>query len=218
MKCSNATRTKLLEAACDVIRAKGYASTTVDDVCAAAGVSKGGFFHHFASKEQLAIVAVAQFGAMAADLFGSAPYRTLADPLARLLGYVDFRSTMLRGDIAQFTCLMGTLTQEIYATHPDIRTACEHVLSAHVAELQQDIEAARQCYAPDAPWTAESLGNFMQAVLQGAFILVKAKQDTAVAIASLMHLRRYLETLFSHPAGSFRPSGNTTSMEMEETP
>ena len=49
-----ATRTKLLDAARDVIRTKGYAATTVDDICVEAGVTKGGFFHHFASKEQLA--------------------------------------------------------------------------------------------------------------------------------------------------------------------
>jgi TetR/AcrR family transcriptional repressor of nem operon len=196
---STATRIRLLEAARDVIRRKGYTATTVDDICAAAGVTKGGFFHHFSSKEELGIAAVEQFGAMAAELFASAPYANLPDPLDRVLGYVDFRASLLQGDVAQYTCLMGTSVQEVHATHPDLRAACDAGMSAHVAELTRDIEAAKQRYAPDADWSAQSLGYFMQSVLQGAFIFAKAKQGPEVALDSLAHLRRYLETLFKRP-------------------
>ncbi|HEY0844665.1 MAG TPA: TetR/AcrR family transcriptional regulator [Noviherbaspirillum sp.] len=196
---SDATRTKLLDAARDVIRAKGYSATTVDDICAAAGVTKGSFFHHFASKEELGVAAIGHFSAMAETLFASAPFQSLPDPRDRLLGYVDFRASLLQGDIAQYTCLIGTSVQEAYATHPAIRAACEQGLSAHVAELEQDIEAARSRYAPEATWTAQSVAYFMQAVLQGVFVLTKARQSPEVAIDSLAHLRRYLETLFPLP-------------------
>jgi TetR/AcrR family transcriptional repressor of nem operon len=193
------TRSKLLDAARDVIRAKGYTATTVDDICAAAGVTKGAFFHHFESKEQLGIAAVENFGEIASALFGAAPYNAYPDPRDRVLGYVDFRASMLQGEIARYTCLLGTTVQEVYATHPDIRAACDHGLSEHVAALTKDIEAAKQRYAPDAPWSAESVGYFMQAVLQGAFIFAKAKQNPEVAVASLGHLRRYLVTLLGQP-------------------
>jgi TetR/AcrR family transcriptional repressor of nem operon len=198
-KDSTATRTKLLDAARDVIRAKGYTATTVDDICSAAGVTKGSFFHHFASKEQLGIAAIEQFGVMAAAIFSSAPYNEMPDPLDRVLGYVDFRAAMLDGEIAEYTCLMGTSVQEVYATHPEIRAAADRGMSEHVAELARDIEAAKQLYAPDAPWSAESVGYFMQSVLQGAFIFAKAKQSPEVALQSLEHLRRYLEILFTQP-------------------
>jgi TetR/AcrR family transcriptional regulator, transcriptional repressor for nem operon len=189
------TRIRLLEAARDAIRAKGYTATTVDDICAVAGVTKGAFFHHFESKERLGVAAIERFEAMASAIFGSAPYSADPDPRARVLGYVDFRAVMLQGDIAQYTCLMGTTVQEVYATHPDLRAACDQGMSEHVAELTRDIEAAKQQYAPDASWSAQSVGYFMQAVLQGAFIFAKAKQSPEVAVESLAHLRRYLETL-----------------------
>lgn len=201
---SAATRTRLLDAARDVIRAQGYAATTVDDICAAAGVSKGSFFHHFGSKDSLGVAAIEQFDVMATGLFATAPYNKLRDPRDRLLGYVDFRSAMLQGDIAQFTCLMGTTVQEIYATHPDLRAACDRGLSSHIAVLLKDIELAKQRYAPDAPWGAESVGYFMQCVLQGAFIFAKAKQGPKVAVECLAHLRRYLEMLLGSPGAKTR--------------
>lgn len=197
-KNSAATRTKLLDAARDVIRAKGYAATTVDDICATAGVTKGSFFHHFPSKEQLGVAAIDEFGATSLALFASAPYNALPDPRDRVLGYVDFRIALLKGEIQQFTCLMGTTVQETYATHPQLRAACDQGMSEHVAMLTRDLEAAKARYAPAAPWSAESVGYFMQSALQGAFIFAKAKQSPATAAESLQHLRRYLEALFHH--------------------
>jgi TetR/AcrR family transcriptional repressor of nem operon len=68
-------------------------------------------------------------------------------------------------------------------------------MSSHVAVLARDIEAARLKYAPDAAWSAASVGYFIQAVLQGSFIFAKAKQDAEIARGNLAHLRRYLEGL-----------------------
>lgn len=104
----SATRTKLLEAARDVIRTQGYAATTVDDICAKAGVSKGSFFHHFASKEQMGVAAIDHWNATTAALFKSQPYAALPDPRDRVFGYVDFRVALIRGRVPEFTCLIGT--------------------------------------------------------------------------------------------------------------
>jgi TetR/AcrR family transcriptional repressor of nem operon len=193
------TRAKLLDAARDVIRTKGYAGSTVDDICAAAGVTKGSFFHHFDSKEDLGVAALERFGAMAATLFGSAPYRSASDPRDRVLGYVDFRISLLQGEIPLYTCLIGTTVQEAYATHPNLRDACDRMLSEHVAELTRDLSLAKRRYAPDASWDPQSVGYFIQCVLQGGFIFAKAKQSPEIATASLGHLRNYLVSLLGHP-------------------
>jgi len=191
------SKTKLLDAALQVIRAKGYAATTVDDICHQAGVTKGSFFHHFKGKDELALTAVAHWKTMTEGLFGAAPYHKAKDPLDRVLGYVDFRGEILTGELPDYTCLLGTLVQETYATHPNIRAACDRSLSSHIAELTRDIEAAKNRYAPRAAWSSESVGYFIQTVLQGAFIFAKAKQSPDAVRQSLAHLRRYLKSLFA---------------------
>jgi len=199
LQTAHVTRTKLLDAALHIIRAKGYAATTVDDLCATAAVSKGSFFHHFKSKDGLALAAVEHFTTMAIGLFSSAPYHNATDPLERLLGYVDFRASHLSGELPEYTCLLGTLVQETYDTHPDIRNACDHGMSAHIAELTRDVALAKQRYCPTAKWPADSVAYFMQSVLQGSFIFAKATQSSTVARDNLAHLRHYLEMLFDQP-------------------
>jgi TetR/AcrR family transcriptional repressor of nem operon len=187
----------MLNAAVRVIRAKGYSATRIEDVCEAAGLTKGSFFHHFDSKEALALAAADYWIEGTDALFASAPYRALADPLDRLLAYVDFRKALLIGELPDFTCLAGTMVQEVYDTHPAIRDACNRSISEHAATLVPDIEEAMRQRDMFPDWTAESLALYTQVTLQGAFILAKAQHNREVAAASVDHLRRYLELLFS---------------------
>jgi TetR/AcrR family transcriptional regulator, transcriptional repressor for nem operon len=192
-------RQKLLDAGLSLIRQKGYSSTSVDELCAHAGVTKGAFFHYFKSKDALGVAAANHWSETTEVLFKTAPYHQHADPLDRVLGYLDFRKAILKGDLAEFTCLVGTMVQEVYGTSPDIREACEASISGHAANVEADIAAAMKRYRIRAPWTAESLALHTQAVLQGAFIVAKAKGGAAVAAASIDHLRRYIELLFQPP-------------------
>ncbi len=190
------SKTKLLDAALQVIRTKGYSATTVDDICSAAGVTKGSFFHHFKGKEDLAITAANYWADMTGAVFETAPYHAHPDPLDRVLGYIDFRKSILQGSLPEFTCLVGTMVQETFDTAPAIRDACERSISGHAATIAVDIAKAMQVHNIQADWTADSLALHTQAVLQGAFILAKAKGTAHIASNSVDHLRRYVEMLF----------------------
>ena len=190
------SKTRLLDAALRVIRAKGYSATRVEDVCEAAGLTKGSFFHHFDSKEELALAAVDYWSEGTSAVFHSAPYHARADALERLLAYVDLRKAMLRGELSDFTCLAGTMVQEVYDTHPAIREACSRSISGHAETLELDIDEAMRRYGVTGEWTARSLALYIQAVLQGSFILAKAKGGPEVAAECVDHLRRYIEMLF----------------------
>jgi TetR/AcrR family transcriptional repressor of nem operon len=199
------SKTKLLNAAVNVIRAKGYSATRIEDICEAADLTKGSFFHHFDSKEALALAAADYWIENSGTLFASAEYHAHADPVDRLLAYVDLRRSLLMGELPDFTCLAGTMVQEVYDTHPAIRDACNRSISDHAATLVPDIEEAIRQRNMQPEWTAESLALYTQATLQGAFILAKAKHNREVAIAIVEHLRRYLELLFNERSGTALP-------------
>ena len=198
MRNSLDSKLRLLDAAVGAIRAKGYDATTVDDVCHAAALTKGAFFHHFRSKDDLAVAAALRWGDTTSALFEEAPYHLPADPRDRVLAYVDFRKAILQGAPKDFSCLLGTMVQATYDSRPAIREACRAGIFGHAATLVDDIAAAKALYAPNAAWTAESLALHTQAVLQGAFILAKADGGPRIAADCLDHLRRYLELLFAN--------------------
>jgi TetR/AcrR family transcriptional repressor of nem operon len=190
-------RTRLLEAARDLIRRRGFAGASVDDLCRAAGVTKGAFFHQFGTKEELGVAAARHWSETTSALFAAAPYHAHEDPLDRVLGYVDFRKEIIDGEFAEFTCLVGTMAQEVYLSSPAIRDACAASIFGHADTLVADIKAARAARGVVADWTATSLALHTQAVLQGAFILAKASGDREIARDSVDHLRRYIELLFN---------------------
>lgn len=189
------SKTRLLNAAKQVIRTKGYTATTVDDICHAAGVTKGSFFHHFKGKEDLALATVQHWNQVTGSLFASAPYQRVADPRDRVLAYIDFRASLLRGALPDYTCLLGTLVQETFESYPAIRDACRQGIDLHAQTVAEIIAKAKDLYAPDADWSVQSLALYTQAAIQGAFILAKAHHGPEIAVQCIAHLRRYVQTL-----------------------
>ena len=190
------TRAALIAAAHQLVKRQGYAATSVDEICAAAGVTKGAFFHHFASKEALAVAAAEGWTARAAPLFDLPPYARLADPLDRVLGHIDFRASLIGGAAEDYTCFVGTMVQEAHASSEPIRAASDASITAYATRLAEDIDAAIEKHGIAEGVTAISLAYHVQAVLQGAFVIAKAKGDAAAARDSVVHLKRYVTMLF----------------------
>src|SRR5260370_1381794 len=84
------TKRRLVDAGVNLMRARGFNATSLDDICSTAEVTKGGFFHYFKSKDEIARAAIAEFADAKARSFQNAPFRKLKDPLDRVFGRLDF--------------------------------------------------------------------------------------------------------------------------------
>ena len=189
-------RGKLLEAGLKLVRLRGFAGTSVDDLCREAGVTKGAFFHHFASKEALGVALADYWSTSTSGFFAEAPYHHLTNPAERVLAYLDLRAALMGGPVEGFTCVAGTMVQEQFATSDAIRAACDESISGNASALEADVAAAL-AQAGRTGVDAAGLALHIQAVIQGGFILAKAKGNAEIARESVAHLKRYFAMLFN---------------------
>jgi len=190
------TKQKLLDAALELMLAKGYTATSVDEICEAAGLTKGSFFHYFEGKEHLGQLLAQHFHDSMKQVFQAAPFHQKKDPLDRVFGRVDFLIEIARNPQGHMGCLLGTFVQELSDTHPSIRSVCATCFDDAAQSFKRDLDEAKAKYAPRARWSTQSLAEHLTAVAQGALILAKAKQDPKVMAEHLRHFREYLKSVF----------------------
>lgn len=191
------TRERLFVAASRLMIEKGYPATSIDEICTAAGVTKGSFFHYFTSKDHLGRELlqrslddrVAEHERLAVE----------PDPLQRLYRLID--QMIRRVDEREVEgCLLGVFAQELSRTHPEIGRLCAGAFNTWIDGLTRDLEEAKARYAPHAAVAPRSLAEHLVAVVEGAFILARAHGEGRVLRESLQHFRGYLEMLFGLPA------------------
>src|SRR5438105_4665976 len=110
------TKDKLLDAAQELMLSKGYTATSVDEICSAAGLTKGSFFHHFEGKEHLGRAVAERFASSMQHILESAPFHQEKEAVDRVFGRVDFLLALVRSPQAPRGCLLGTFIQELAAT------------------------------------------------------------------------------------------------------
>ena len=195
------SREPLLDAAEELLLARGYDATQLDLICERAGVSRGGLFYHFDSKENLAEAAVHRFfeGLVgeAEEALAKAGPATATD---RLFAYVDVVTGMTSGSRLARGCLLGAVTMECSETNPAVAAVADqgfthwhHGLSALIqeaaAEHHLDIDAA-------------GLATTFLAAVEGGLLLDRHRRASRAVDAALTHFREYLARLFNSPGRS----------------
>lgn len=189
-KRAAATRQKLIQSATELIRRKGYVATTIDDICEHSGVTKGAFFHHFKTKEELAEACLAAWDQMAAAMEEGAPFQKAANPRRRVLGYMEFFIGVFDNPKILKSCLAGTTAQEVSDTNPTLRDAANACFLNAETRLQALLDDA--CKTLRKPVDTASLATLWVGTMQGSLILFKASQDPSVIRRNLEHVKRYI--------------------------
>ena len=100
------------------------------------------------------------------------------------------------------------MAQEAFDSSPAVREACAASIFGHAQTLEADLSAALSASRPTSPGipSADCLAKYIQAVLQGAFVLAKAANDSGIVLDAIEHWRRYLECLLhGAPRSTSRP-------------
>lgn len=184
-------RSRLLRAGTDLVRGQGYVATRVSEICAAAGVSKGAFFHHFESKEDLVRACLARWCEMSEQMDASSPHHAIEDPVDRVSAFLAFMVEVFSDPTMVKSCLAGTTVQETYDTHPGLREGAQACFDGATTRITALIDAAAA--SSGARVDAQALASLWMATLQGALVLAKASGDDAVITTSLTHVKTYIE-------------------------
>lgn len=192
-----AAREKLLETAQHLMLAKGYTATSVEEICEAANLTKGSFFHYFASKDELGKAVLDRYVITVFQAIHQAPFLKKSDPLQRLYGYIDFMVALAKDPARRSGCLLGNFAQVLSDTHPEIRTQCAAHFTALAAMLKQELDAAKAVYKVKGLDTGALADHFI-ALFEGSLMLAKTRQDLDVIEKNLRHYKNYLKSIFNH--------------------
>jgi TetR/AcrR family transcriptional regulator, transcriptional repressor for nem operon len=191
-----ATKRKLVDAGVALMRTRGFNATSLDDICQAAGVTKGGLFHYFKNKDEIAKAALARFVSEKAQVLADAPFRKLEDPLDRVFGRLDFIVEMARGARLGKGCLIGMLAQELSFTNAELRDACRASFGHISQDFEKDLTLAKARYAPRMNFDPKRLATLYETIFQGSVILAKTTENSSVIVDNIEQFRDYVEFLF----------------------
>ncbi|MFT7623347.1 MAG: TetR/AcrR family transcriptional repressor of nem operon [Myxococcota bacterium] len=116
-------RDKLIEAMQTLSLCKGFPATTVDEVCAEAGVSKGSFYHHFDSKDDVGHAALDGFFKGLVGGLTTGPFTPIDDPVQRLHAFVKNAGEVCAGPLLQSGCMLGSLAPNLAESDAPIQGA-----------------------------------------------------------------------------------------------
>ncbi|HET6465945.1 MAG TPA: TetR/AcrR family transcriptional regulator [Nitrospiria bacterium] len=189
-------REKLLDAAQRLMLVKGYPATTIDEICSAAKLTKGSFFHYFESKEDLGKALLDRYASAGQRMEWSALRMNNRDPLERVYGYLDFSARLYQRPHGRNGCLLGNFAQELSDTHPEIRSLCAKRFDEWAAMFKRALDEAKIKHRPRATLDTQGLAEHFIAVLEGSLILGKAHRDMGIVRKNLRHFKQYLKMVF----------------------
>lgn len=194
------TREKILDTAQDLILGRGYSGMSVDALIRHAGITKGAFFYHFKTKDELARALLARFAAADAELYHQTRSRAeklSSDPLQQMLLFVGLFEEMFRALESPYPgCLFASYIYELQQFDADTLSIIENSFKQWRELLKEKFEAIAAVYPPRLPVDSASLADAFTVVLEGAFITAKAMSDARLIAEQLRHYRNYLELLF----------------------
>ena len=202
------TREQILDAAQALILDFGFGATTVDAVVTRAGITKGAFFHHFASKTDLAHALVRRFAQQDRETFEAQLARAeklAADPLQQVLLLIGFYEEGFEAmDESVPGCLFASYIYENKLFDPETIDILKESTLMWRHKMLAKLEEVAAVHPPRQKVDMESLADLFYSITEGAFVMTKTLGDRTLLPRQAAHLRTYLALLFA-PAETTSP-------------
>lgn len=199
-RSTQTTRDRLLTAAEEAILDKGYAATSIEELIAAVGITKGGFFYHFKDKSALVeAILERHLGAEEAwldGLFAQAAERADA-PLDRYLAFLRLLRAQMEalpdvhpGCLIAATCFQERLfTQRVHDLAQQNLLNWRHRFHGCLEEIARDTP-------PCQPVDLEALADMLVVLVDGAIILSKTVREKAALPRQIGLYETFVSSLF----------------------
>jgi TetR/AcrR family transcriptional regulator, transcriptional repressor for nem operon len=192
------TRERILQVAERLMTEQGYSATSVDQVIAESGSSKGAFFHHFSSKADLAVRLVERY--VTADLAhldgGLTATAHIEDPTARVVAFLRFYEDGADELMSeQSGCLYATVLAEREFTGSDVNDQVAKAEQAWRDALVALLRPALAARRPDLAIDVDALADHLYTTFEGGFILCRTLGQPAAMGAQLRVFRQLVEAL-----------------------
>ncbi|MDQ2987287.1 MAG: TetR/AcrR family transcriptional regulator [Armatimonadota bacterium] len=187
---------KLIEAAVRLVLKQGYSATTVDQICAEAGVTKGSFFHYFSSKDEICHAAMGVWSSYWRQILASAKFEELDDPLDRVYRLLDTMQAAYLNSPVGTGCMVGTVAQELSSPNEAFRKACKGHFDDWVEYAAKLLKDAKASHSPRIDFDSEEVAWWLQSFVQGTLLIARSKQEPEFIIANIKHCRAYVDYLF----------------------
>lgn len=201
-----ATRQKILDAGQQLLLQHGYGGMSVDQVIGAAEITKGAFFYHFKTKNDLAQALLERYVQMDNELLHDLISRAEAlshDPLQQYLIFVGLLIETMRGfDEPPPGCLVASYIYQLDTFSPETQRDVIDGFSEWERVLVEKLKAAAKNQKPLLAVSMEQIYTNLLALFEGGVIMAKLYNNSQTLAEQLSQHRNYVELLFGLHAKS----------------
>jgi TetR/AcrR family transcriptional repressor of nem operon len=193
---ADASRQRIIEVAAELMAVQGYERTCLEAILERAGTSKGNFYHHFPSKEDLGLAVLDHIGdETQAFLRGS--MQPHPDPLARIEAMLDALLTATTEREGRGGCPLGNLAAEMSDVSEAFRGRLARVFAAWQGLVAETLaEARRRHGCPDVE--VEGLAHYIICALEGSLLLAKLMREPGEVGNTVTNLKSYIRQQFTN--------------------
>lgn len=194
------TREQLLDAAESAVLEKGFAGTSIDELIAAVGITKSGFFYHFKDKGELAKALLERYvereDALFDELFGRADELN-EDPLHGFLVGLKMLSEMMADlPTGHPGCLVAAYCYQDRLFDSDVRRLNSAAVLSWRRRFRDRLDAIAARYPPRIGVDLDDMADMLSVVADGGIILSKALDDKALLPKQILLYRDFVRTVF----------------------